>query len=69
MAETSPLHLQTKISAEFVTQVPPESVAEQVSLDALNMHAEDICESLQPIFRQLIIEMLELKRKTFSQGG
>jgi len=62
------LNLHTRISAKFVMEgdIPSER---QESLDALNKHTEDICESLQPIFQQLIIEMLELKRKTFSQGG
>jgi hypothetical protein len=61
------MQLRTEIVAKFVTDVPP-SPEEQVSLDALNKHVEDICESLQPTFTNLIIEMLELKRQTFTKG-
>jgi len=64
----NPMNLETKISAKFVTQMPP-SPAEQQSLDALNQHAEEICESLQPVFQKLVIEMLELKRRCFTVPG
>jgi len=62
------LNLEMQIGARFISnqELPPE---EQESLDALNQHTEAICETLQPIFQQLIIEMLELKRQTFTQGG
>lgn len=63
----NPMHLETKISAVFVTMGQPDH-HQQASLDALNKHAEDICETLQPVFQRLIIEMLELKRQNFTQG-
>lgn len=66
--ETKPLQLQTEISAKFVEdgQLTPER---QASLDALNINTEEVCNTLQPIFQQLIIEMLELKRQAFATGG
>lgn len=63
------MHLETKISARFVTALPPASVEEAKSLLALNYHAEQICETLQPIFQKLVIDMLELKRAQFTAGG
>jgi hypothetical protein len=62
------MQLKTEISAKFVTSLPPETTEAQVSLDALNKHVEDICETLQPIFVKLIVEMLELKRATHTKG-
>lgn len=64
----NPINLRTGISAEFVTMLPPDPEG-QVFLDALNKHAEDICESLQPIFQNLVIQMLALKREKFTTGG
>ena len=45
--------------------LPPE---EQASLDALNTHTEDCARRLQPAFRSLIVEMLELKREHYTGG-
>ena len=58
------LQLRTEVHAKFESLYRIEVPEAQASLDALNKHAEDICESLQPIFRSLIITMLELKRQT-----
>ncbi|MCK5663411.1 MAG: hypothetical protein KAI17_07985 [Thiotrichaceae bacterium] len=60
------MQLETKLSAKFITDNPctPE---EQISLDALNMHTEEIAEKLQSTFRLLIIEMLEIKRANFTK--
>lgn len=59
----NPMYLRTKVNASF-EYAGAADPATQASLDALNKHAEDICESLQPVFRSLIITMLELKRQT-----
>jgi len=60
------MQLETKISAKFVVKgkITPE---QQESLDALNKHTEDICETLQSTFQTLIIEMLTLKRESFTK--
>lgn len=64
------MQLETKISAQFfVEKGQPVSKEYQASLDALNHHAEEICETLQPIFQTLIIHMLELKREKYATGG
>lgn len=60
----NPMQLRTEVHAKFVTLQPLDNPQQQASLDALNQHAEDICQILQPIFSRLVIEMLELKRKT-----
>lgn len=62
------LSLRTDIHAKFEYLTPP-TPEEQISVDALNGHAEEICESLQPIFNSLVINMLELKRGHFAKGG
>ena len=62
------IQLQTEISAKFVEDGQLTS-ERQTSLDALNINAEEVCNTLQPIFQQLIIEMLELKRQAFATGG
>ena len=61
------MDLKTTINAEFIYAVQP-SPAEQASLDALNGHAEEICEILQPIFYQTFVQMLNLKRGRYAKG-
>lgn len=65
MSQENPMSLETKISAQFFTS-QELTTEQQESMMALNKHAEDICETLQPIFQRLIVEMLELKRQTFT---
>jgi len=62
------MQLKTKIEAKFEYMMQP-TIEQQTSLDALNKHAEEIAESLQPVFQNLIIQMLELKREAYGQGG
>ena len=59
----NPMQLSTEIHAKFITLYEPDPQT-QTKLNRLNQYAEEICETLQPIFRRLIIEMLELKRQT-----
>jgi len=59
----TPLQLRTEIRAKFATQQEPDP-ATAANIAILNQHVDAVCESLQPVFRLLIIEMLELKRKT-----
>ena len=61
------LTLRTEIHAKFEYRDAP-TPEEQVSVDALNMHAEEICETLQPIFNSLVINLLELKRGHYAKG-
>lgn len=63
------MQLKTEIKAKFFYLIEPTSLEQQQSLDALNKHAEDIAEALQPIFQNLVIQMLELKRQTYGQGS
>lgn len=58
------LQFSTEVRAKFESLYRIEVPEAQASLDALNKHAEEICEALQPVFRSLIITMLELKRQT-----
>ncbi|RLB93542.1 MAG: hypothetical protein DRH26_03605 [Deltaproteobacteria bacterium] len=60
------MELRTEISAKFIT-ITPGTPEEQASLAALNMHTEAITQSLQGVFKTLIIEMLELKRQNFTE--
>jgi hypothetical protein len=61
------MQMETNLSVKFIYAATPTK-EEQASLDALNIHADDIAESLQTVFRALVIEMLSLKRKTHTGG-
>lgn len=61
------MEFATKITAKFQYQLQP-TPEEQAQLDALNAHAEEICERLQGTFRNLIIEFLEVKKNAISGG-
>jgi hypothetical protein len=65
-AKGNNIAMETVLTARFVPRVAPESPEEQASIDALNMHAEEIAEKLQPVFRDLVLSMLELKRPHFT---
>lgn len=65
---TSKLQLESKVSAVFSHSGNPTD-QEASSINALNKHAEDICEDLQPVFKTLIVQMLELKREHFATSG
>lgn len=58
--------LETNLTARFTSRVPL-SPSEQESLDALNFHAEEITQRLQGIFRNLVTEMLDLKRAHYAK--
>jgi hypothetical protein len=64
--EKNDLFLETNLSAKFVTTVVPDSEEKQQSLDAMNMHLENITEQLQSVFRLLIIEMMTLKQEHYT---
>jgi hypothetical protein len=61
----SQLQLETNITAKFIS-LSPLSPQEQISLDALNIHAYEITERLQPVLRLLVAEMLDIKREQFT---
>lgn len=62
------LELRTELTAKFISPVPCATPEEQMSLDALNHHAEEIAERLQTAFRLLITEMLDVKRVALKEG-
>ena len=59
------LQMRTTITCQFIPMAPP-TPEEQVSLDALNHHAEDCAERMQTAVQLLIAEMLDIKREQFS---
>lgn len=65
---TNPMQLRTEIHAKFMTMQPP-SPQQQVIMDRLNAAAEQVCEVLQPVFRLLVIEMLQMKRDALLNTG
>lgn len=60
------LDFETNISARFhsKTQLDPQ---QQASLDALNVHVQEIAGRLQTTVRLLITEMLYIKRAQFTK--
>lgn len=56
------MKFETKITAKFIPDMPPTTIKDKAKLDELNKEAEDVVNRLQATFRNLVIEMLSLKR-------
>lgn len=59
--------LQTELIARFiVTDAEGKPLPDQSQVEALNIHAEAIAERLQPVFRTLVIDMLDLIKPMYT---
>lgn len=59
--------LATKISAQFIYPEEPKDSVEKMSRTTLQNVLDDITNRLQPAFRSMIIEMLDMQHQHFTQ--